>query len=139
MIGLSIILYTIFTIPLLYITWKRHYLAFKEHALRQIILLLIFCFCLVVILKRQFEKISFDVCLEYFGDDVKEGGFCFRMVEKRLKVVQKEWTYLVMVELLPVASFLVLNYPHDCYRCFGKDPDRLFSQYQFTERELATR
>ena len=41
--------------------------------------------------------------------------------------------------LLPVAAFFVLNEPHDCFMCFGKDPDRIYSSYQLTPEERAQR
>ena len=87
----------------------------------------------------QFTKVSYAVCIQYFAEDFEDNSFCLKMVEKELAEAQKDFTFLTMIELLPVASFLILHYPHDCYKCLGKDPDRNFSQYQFTERELATR
>lgn len=39
--------------------------------------------------------------------------------------------------LLPVVAFLLLNKPHDCYACLGKDPDRIYSSYQLTRGERA--
>ena len=40
------------------------------------------------------------------------------------------------VYLLPIVAFLILNDPHDCFRCLGKDPDRIFSISQFTKLEF---
>ena len=39
---------------------------------------------------------------------------------------------------MPAIVFLVLNKPHDCFRCFGKDPDRVFSISQYTKHEQAS-
>ena len=41
-----------------------------------------------------------------------------------------------LVYLLPVVAFLLLNDPHDCFRCLGKDPDRVFSIQQYSKIEL---
>jgi hypothetical protein len=52
------------------------------------------------------------------------------------------WQILIpatLVEILPYLIFLTVSQlflPHDCFRCFGKDPERKFSVYQFTKEEL---
>lgn len=33
----------------------------------------------------------------------------------------------VFVYLVPVWAFYLFTVPHDCYKCLGKDPDRVFS------------
>ena len=35
------------------------------------------------------------------------------------------WTIFV-----PILAFLLLDQPHDCYTCLGKDPDRIYSIFQ---------
>ena len=40
---------------------------------------------------------------------------------------------------LPVQAFLLLSEPHDCFRCFGKDPNRIYSQYQLSKFERLER
>ena len=137
--SVSLILYTIFTVPMLYLMYQRHYLAFKDHAPRQLTLLLIYIAAFVGVLKVQWMRVSLAVCLQYFEEELQNEGFCFRIVEKAFLYENKEFNFTILIELLPVASYLILYYPHDCYRCLGKDPDRNFSQYQFTERELAMR
>ena len=43
------------------------------------------------------------------------------------------WVVLVSVIIpeviysLPILAYLILNEPHDCYVCLGKDPDRIYS------------
>ena len=34
----------------------------------------------------------------------------------------------IVIYLLPIWAFFLLNVPHDCFKCLGKDPDRIFSQ-----------
>ena len=102
-------------------------------------LLLIYIASFVGILRVQFMRVSVNICLQYFEDELKNQGFCFRMVEQEFLYRNQEFNFGILIELLPVASYLLINYPHDCYKCLGKDPDRNFSQYQFTERELAMR
>mmetsp|Transcript_6079 Transcript_6079/g.8183 ORF Transcript_6079/g.8183 Transcript_6079/m.8183 type:complete len:116 (+) Transcript_6079:42-389(+) len=30
---------------------------------------------------------------------------------------------------IPVGAFFILNKPHDCYMCLGKDPERIYSRF----------
>jgi len=31
--------------------------------------------------------------------------------------------------LIPMGAFFILNKPHDCYMCLGKDPERIYSRF----------
>ena len=44
-----------------------------------------------------------------------------------------------LVILLPVVVFLAFDKPHDCYRCLGKDPDRVYSIFQLSKVERVER
>ena len=35
----------------------------------------------------------------------------------------------IILILLPTITFLAFDDPHDCFKCFGKDPDRNYSRY----------
>ena len=37
------------------------------------------------------------------------------------------WVQTCLVDLPVFWAFFLLNQPHDCFRCLGKDPDRVFS------------
>ena len=37
--------------------------------------------------------------------------------------------------LLPVVVFFLLDQPHDCFICLGKDPDAIYSTYQLSLEE----
>jgi len=39
------------------------------------------------------------------------------------------------LSFIPFAMFLLLKDPHDCFKCLGKDPDRVFSKFQLTKAE----
>ena len=43
------------------------------------------------------------------------------------------------VLLLPLVTFMVLDDPHDCFMCLGKDPERVYSSHQLSRKELAER
>ena len=39
----------------------------------------------------------------------------------------------ITVELVPFLAFFLLDQPHDCFVCLGKDPDRIYSSLQLTK------
>ena len=41
--------------------------------------------------------------------------------------------------LLPVVLFILLDRPHDCFACLGKDPVRPYSIYQLKRKEVVDR
>ena len=41
--------------------------------------------------------------------------------------------------MLPVVAFLCFDDPHDCFRCMGKDPDRIYSSFQMTLEDRVVR
>ena len=42
-------------------------------------------------------------------------------------------------QLIVVWVFFIFERPHDCFICFGKDPDRKYSIHQYTQSELIDR
>jgi hypothetical protein len=60
-----------------------------------------------------------------------------RMMEE----VSDVWNLLYLEQmfiLLPLAAYLFLNTvypPHDCYKCFGKDPNHRYSIHQFSKED----
>ena len=85
-----------------------------------------------MILEDLYMEVAYNICMVYFKDSIAEEGFCFEKVKEELKFENGDFHFTVMIELLPVASFLILNYPHDCYKCLSKDPDHKFSKYEYT-------
>ena len=94
--------------------------------------------------------IEIQVCLIYVGmclsgndegamygvsDDPDNSGICNYFIEK----FQTEWgdqnltafgIYVYnMIIMLPVIVFFLLDQPHDCFTCLGKDPDHIYSTY----------
>ena len=49
------------------------------------------------------------------------------------------WIDEAIVFLMPIWAFFILNSAHDCFKCLGKDPDRIFSISQFTKQERFAR
>ena len=46
------------------------------------------------------------------------------------------WLQTCLVDLPVFWAFFLLDNPHDCFRCLGKDPDRIFSITQYTSYDL---
>lgn len=59
-----------------------------------------------------------DICYYYRSFEVSfEGRFWFGEV------------FLDFAILFVILAFFVLNNPHDCYMCIGKDPERIYSAH----------
>lgn len=42
---------------------------------------------------------------------------------------------ITLIELAPFLTFYLLDKPHDCFVCLGKDPDRIYSSFQLTRAQ----
>ena len=40
-----------------------------------------------------------------------------------------------LMQILQIIAFLIFNNPHDCYKCLGKDPDRIYSRFQLSKEQ----
>ena len=47
-----------------------------------------------------------------------------------------QWLVKTITYLVPIWAFFILDKPHDCFRCLGKDPDRIFSIDQYRKDEI---
>ena len=64
-------------------------------------------------------------------------GLCNAVLEKfndrKYGFFSSPWqTGCSFFSILPFLTFLILNKPHDCYRCVGKDPERKYSKFQYS-------
>ena len=125
--------------------WKKHHYEFWKHANRLVASLLItplstwisgtdswlwlldqFCMFNENVMKEAYE----DAGLQ--SSDYSSRGIC-STIEAGFK--DKEYGFYSPIyqagysffSILPFIAFLVLNRPHDCYRCVGKDPERKYS------------
>ena len=68
-------------------------------------------------------------------DDLDDGGICIQMFQLRGSVAVHEYStdrgiiLFNLVILLPIVVFFMFDQPHDCFVCFGKDPDHTYSSY----------
>ena len=138
MLVLCFVFYTFYTFQLVIMMFHKHDLAFKRHAPRLIPLILITMAAIVIVSSYTFIDFSFYFCFNVLKDDFSK-GFCRRQADRYFHRHEYLSNLLIFFRVLPIIAFLVLNWPHDCYRCLGKDPDRIFSIYQLTEREAMLR
>ena len=81
---------------------------------------------------------------EYKGS----GGICVIMIDGFTTQLDSEFAkrrfsliYFVInvLQLFPFLMFFLLDQPHDCFVCLGKDPDRIYSRFQLTPAERLKR
>ena len=137
MLILSFIGYAFYAFQLLVIMFFRHDLAFKNHAPRMIPLILTTLVAIVFVCWKSFDDFGFYLCFDFFHDF--SGSFCNTMASTFFKSQYNQQNSLIFSRYVPIMAFLVLNWPHDCYRCLGKDPDRIFSIHQLTKEEKTLR
>ena len=132
-------------LTLMYNMWKFHRVEFKKHFWQMVRLFVATVFSMVWLLVVQIYIFYLMTCLngmgggdyamfDMFSQYAAEGfcpkiltvmtyankspngsSFCFAMYDCQM--------------LIPVAVFLWLDEPHDCFRCLGKDPDRHYSHF----------
>ena len=86
-------------------------------------------FYLGVCLSENEEHAMYDPDLQSEGVDQ---GICTAIIvggtisDKRFSTLQ---TINDIAVLLPIIVFFLLDQPHDCFTCLGKDPDHLYSSF----------
>lgn len=123
--------------------YQLHRFEFKRHALR-------------VILQATFTLVTliYAFCAVYFGlvigscyvsqtnmDGRHMVDLCFNFLPSHFtpNLASESYFVFIVFELLPFALYFVLQKPHDCFICLGKDPDRRFSMFQLTRQETQIR
>lgn len=85
----------------------------------------VFISCLVT------EGTTYDVKLAGNGDDLC--SFIERTYTETISPIGRVILFKFnqsMLTLLPITFFLVFYTPHDCFRCFGKNPNQTYSIFQ---------
>ena len=131
------ILYSFNTFKLLIMMFRRHNLAFRNHAPRLVPLTFLTLGAILYVGTQTFNVASFFFCVDVISKPF--GSFCTHQANTFFARGRGTSNLLIFMRIVPMISFLLLNKPHDCYRCLGKDPDRIFSIHQLTERETMIR
>lgn len=107
-----------------YCKMKRiHVLEFKRHLSKYTIIATLFMFLLIC-------EVAVEVQTFELGSNDPTSFF---------KNLWKWVAFSSVVEMAPYGVYLAVSIvykPHDCFRCFGKDPERKFSIYQYNKEEL---
>lgn len=81
-----------------------------------------------------------------YDPNSKNPGICEYIFHSALKVFSNEnsvvpTSMLIVIAqyLVPVVFFLLIDKPHDCFQCLGKDPDRIYSSFQLKKSERIAR
>ena len=124
---------------LIYTMYSLHRFEFKRHACRMVLLFMAISVSILNLLLRFYFIIVVSSCLiaqENMGVE-RRLDLCFHIFPVGLgpDLAATLYTVFIMFELLPFLFYFVLNKPHDCFICLGKDPDRRFSKFQLTRAE----
>ena len=120
--------------------YQQHRYEFKKHAIPIFVLslavlisllcsMLVYYFvsvvsgCMITQTSMGIDK-SIDLCFSIFSIKVDDS-----------LPIQLYLLY-ILLEMFPFIFFFILNKPHDCFICLGKDPERRFSMFQLTREEL---
>ena len=103
----------------------RHNLAFRNHAPRLMPLAFLTLGAISFVGTFTFTTASFNFCVDFVGEPF--GSFCTHQAKTFFARGRGTSNFIILMRTVPMISFLLLNKPHDCYRCLGKDPDRIFS------------
>ena len=79
--------------------------------------------------------------VQYTGQGSDREGICGWYINGFNRVLQGgnsralSLVYLLVtaLQMIPLISFYLLDEPHDCFVCLGKDPDRIYSNFQLTK------
>ena len=119
------------SVTLIHTMYSLHRFEFKRHACRMILLFISILVSILNLLLRFYFTIVVSSCLVAQANmGVNERmDLCFAIfpVNLGVNVATILYTVFLAFELLPFLFYFVLNQPHDCFVCLGKDPDRRFS------------
>ena len=69
----------------------------------------------------NYEPSNPGICSKFADNNILESGS-----EQRLRFALWMINFFLMLSSL---TFFGLDEPHDCFVCFGKDPDRVYSRF----------
>ena len=143
-------------VPLLRDMRKFHRFEYEKHSSRMLVIFVITTLSLCSVILFETGVFYSYVCAYGFfinGEDqlaifdpfVDKPGMCLFFDEYYIKMfgtTQNIGFVLWIVDftiLIPPVTFFFLDNPHDCFVCFGKDPDRIYSIFQLTREDRTNR
>ena len=123
--------------------YSFHRYEFKRHAVRSILLSAFTTITLIYVLFGIYFLIVVNSCYvsQLNMQRKHRQDLCFSILPSRFTPDLASESYFVFIifELLPFTLYFILQRPHDCFVCLGKDPERRFSTFQLTRRETQIR
>ena len=123
--------------------YSLHRYEFKRHALRSILLSMFTMVTLIYVLFGVYFLIVVNSCYvsQQHMDSHRKQDLCFDILPTKFTpdLASESYFMFIIFELLPFTLYFILQRPHDCFVCLGKDPDRRFSMFQLTRRETQIR
>ena len=138
-------------IRLIRIIYKWHRMAFRTHVKQLVVLSVITMGCIIWLITVQLILFYGCICVYYEDNEamvstVGDHSFCSffeTVINKTVRNNSNMWGYLNTMDsiamLTAVIAFYALENPHDCFACFGKDPDRVYSGFQMTLEDRIAR
>ena len=146
---MSLILCQSTLIQFLWVIRKSHRLAYEKHKKSVISIFVSIEVCQLWMMWYQGNGMVNSLCnllaqsFEKFDDseEVMYGGICVGRDPKTWDIEGYKLQIVVsnLIYMTPVLVYFIMNEPHDCYVCLGKDPDRIYSSFQLTLEERAKR
>ena len=141
----TIAIYNSSTLGLIYQMYCDHYMAFRGHIKSQMVLFISTEITLVALAGIQGWLSMINTCLsdkeEIVGSIFRPTGICSSILPSNFEKRYFALSYLAVEFslLLQIMAFFLFNKPHDCYRCLGKDPERIYSRFQLSKEQVARR
>ena len=113
--------------------FKLHRFEFERHACRTILLSSAILLSILSSLFGFYFTIVVSSCLIAQGNMgiINKLDLCFNIFPVNLnpEISARLYFWFISFELLPFIFYFILDKPHDCFICLGKDPDRRFSKF----------
>jgi len=137
--------------------YQYHRFEYANHSKNIIALLLATYFSQVLLLVFCFFSFTLLWCLAGNNEEYPESrpfysqdddhycgffvaGFNSLVASKsRKSILTSVFLSINVIEMTPFLAFYLLDRPHDCFVCLGRDPDRIYSQMQLTLAERVQR
>ena len=120
--------------------WRRILLVYATTMLSTVTVLiyavynLYFLLCTGDLISKPYTLAFYDPLTPYIGICYPVVWFASEMAERVGDFAAFNLT-MDMSILIPVIVFVVLDKPHDCFVCLGKDPERVYSIFQLKREE----
>ena len=131
--------------------YRYHKFEFKYHVKRMLVLYILTMLSCAYLFVNYIYGITYLACsvpsnYPMYDPDSDKPGICDYIVKTftkdvatKNKAIPTVLLFIYAQYLVPVVVFLLIDTPHDCFVCLGKDPDRIYSTFQLKRSERTAR